>query len=54
MPHISLFVGSELVCAQLIALTELLYEKNHTDSALKASRALRAFIHGNMKFHSNL
>lgn len=54
MPHVFLFVGSELMCAQLHCAHLTYLWENHTASALKASRALLAFIHGNVKFHSNL
>lgn len=54
VPHVSLFVGSELMCAKLHCASLNYLWENHTDSAPKASRALLAFIHGNMKFHSNL
>lgn len=54
MPCVSVFVGNELMCAKFHH-THLTYLRDyHKDSVLNASRALQAFIHGNMKFHSNL
>lgn len=53
-PHVSVFVGNELMCAKFHH-THLTYLREyHKDLVLNASRALLAFIHGNMKFHSNL
>lgn len=54
MPHVSDFVGNELTCAKLHWAHFAYLWENHIDSSLKASRALLAFIPGNVKFHSNL
>lgn len=53
-PCVSVFVGSELMCAKFHHAHLTYLRQYHKDSVLNASRALLAFIHGNMEFHSNL
>lgn len=53
-PCVSVLVGSELMCAKFHHAHLTFIREYHKDSVLNASRALLAFIHANMKFHSNL
>lgn len=49
MPPVSESVWTRFQCSHFTRL-----EENLPDSDLKASRALRAFIHGDKQFHSDL
>lgn len=53
-PCVSVFVGSELMCAKFHHAHLTFTREYHKDSVLNVSRALLAFIHASMKFHSNL